>query len=977
MKSEANGRMDNFRFNPHERALYGPNCVQVELRTQTADVFYLLLQNSGSVVTKDQLRTEIWGMLSVTDDSLIQCISEIRKALGTKNRHLIATVRGCGYRLSKGVGHDGKPIIDMSEQRISPANANELVVQTKTTESASSHAVDGDLVGREQELTLILQTWDKARSGKAQVVCVVGQAGIGKTAITKCISRQVTRQSSTTKIQKLSLNCTQSHMNTSWWPLIQFLLKLTKYNGADDSHQNFERLFDLVAAHTSDSKRSVTALGHLLGLSDEVEARFGIRDFNKLELRNQIKISIQELILGLTDTNPVLLVIEDLHWVDPSTMEFIESLLGGLRNQKLMVIINSRPGQGVEFNGHPVVVNVGLNPLADSQVSLIAQGMDVQSKLGEQAIADIVQRAAGIPLYVEELTKSLLSVDTASVDESVSSFDIGSALLARVERRTSVKSVMQIGACVGRSFSYQWISSLSKLDRKKLQQSLELLVQSGLVYQTDCPPNSQYTFKHELIRQAALSSLSERKRSKYFKKTFKLSESKIETPNAVRADYAFDAGHTVKACRLWEECGDSSVDQSALKEGRNFYSRAIDAIKRSHAENRLSLELDLQVKLCQACLIGLGFSDRHTMDTFARAYELLVEVGDESNRHRFNVLWGQWLGLNVSGQLESALERALDLRSAAISNKDDFSIFLAQRTVAITSFLSGDFREANECFTRAFKYHKPEFDIRINSEFGSDILVSSKLNWAHLMLCMGDSRSAFTMVQGIEKSIYITNNKHQLGYTLARLSILHQIGKTRDCESIARKAIDLGRTHNLTMTSGFAHSALGAWLLNEGRVKEAVESFESGLSFFEQSNTGVFYAYYKCHYAICLAKCGKLPEAKREIESANSLIRGGADGWAYADVIRMVIEFEYYFLNKKSRIIARLESAYNAASAQSALLWTLRLSCSLARIHKQQGNAMRGLGFLERELQKHTETGSNTVDYGEAVEFCKALTEVV
>ncbi len=238
---------------------------------------------------------------------------------------------------------------------------------------------------------------------------------------------------------------------------------------------------------------------------------------------------------------------------------------------------------------------------------------------------------------------------------------------------------------------------------------------------------------------------------------------------------------------------------------------------------------------------------------------------------------------------------------------------------------------------------------------------------------MGDYESAFALVKDIENNSSIRNNRHHLGYTLARLSILHQIGKTQDCETIARQAIELGETHKLTMTSGFAHSALGAWLLNEGRLDESMESFEAGLPYFEQSNTGVFIAYYKCHYAHCLAKSGRVSQATDEIESAYSMIKNGFDGWAYADAFRMIVDFEYHYLNRKARCIARLESAYHAASAKGALLWTLRLSRSLARMYSQVGEHDRARGILENELKHPALKDCKMKDYQESIELYDSL----
>lgn len=961
--------MGAFLFLPSERALYSPEGVKIELRGQSLEVLHLLIKNADAVVTKSQLRSEIWGTTNVTDDSLIQCISEIRKALGTEHRHLITTIHGRGYRLSRGKNSDGFPIIDTSDEASDISDSQNKIDLYSNDSVVVSDLIENQLVGREQEIALIRQAWEKTINGNGQAIYLSGQAGIGKTAITRYISHRLTNEG---RAKLLPLQCTQSHINTSWWPTIQLLLSLSKYNGADSGNRNLDRLVKLVEKNTQDVKPAVAALGNLLGLTEEVELKYGPQSFSFPDLRSQIKTSLCDLLIGQSTKLPVLIVVEDLHWVDPSTLEFIDDLLSKIDHHRILLLVSSRPVHTDRSRIHPAMLYIHLNPLADSQVSAIARRIDKEGTLDGDLLAEVVKHATGIPLYVEELTKSIVSKTIGAVDTDHSSFNLDSALLARVERRSELKLILQAGACVGRCFSYKWISLLTEFKPKKLRGYLATLVEGELIYQRDEPPAASYTFKHELIRQAALNSLTEKHRKSFFKILTDASDSKIKVPDEIRAQYSLEAGCIETSITLWERCGDKSVNQSALEEGRNYYVRAINELRNSDVEYSTQRELELQVKFCKACLTGLGFSDKRTMDAFSQAHQLLIEAGDD-NKHIFTIMWGQWLGLNVSGQLDVALEKAYTLRSTANDSQEPLYIFLAQRTVAITSFLSGNFVQASKCFKKAFDLHKPEFDKQLINEFGSDILVSSRINWAHLMLCTGDYQAAFTEVDNIENSRRLESNKHQLAYSLARLSILHQIGRTAECEGIARHAIELGDIHNLTMTSGFAHCALGGSLRLEGKLEEAEHCLESGLSFLRESNTGVFIAYYSCQYAACLAELGKLDQATREMKKAALMIQKGADAWAHAEATRIIGCFEFKFLDKGKHSISKLEHAHKSASSQRALLWTLRLSISLADMYSQVNNSSRGLALLRQEIEKYPVGGNSTADYNEAVKFLNDL----
>ena len=965
-------KMTIFRFNPNDRKLLGPGCSGIDLRGQTLEVFRILLENAESVVTKAQIRREVWGSTSVTDDSLIQCISEIRKVLGPDNRHLITTFHGRGYRLSKGVTPQKQPIIDFVDTKPDKSSAKLLAARSIFNDDAITSANTESLVGRDQEFSLLKDAWSKVKSGNGQAVHITGQAGIGKSAITHYFVEHLYAHYEQKDLLILPLQCSQAHSDTSWWPLIQLLLKFTGFNGSDDDQSNFQRLVDFLGDHCADIESSVTVLGTLLGLSAEVEKQYGIQQYNHLESRYRIKRSMRALLFELSTKHPILLILEDIHWIDPSSLDFTDELLDELHEFGIMLLINSRPSKAITFSAHPAVTDIRLNPLAENQLLEIARRIDKSNKLTDEMVSDILTHAAGIPLYAEELSKSMVSDNLSTLDQRAPDFNLNFALLARVESRSTVMSIMQIGACIGRSFNSSWISRLTDLEPTLLQDALESLVRSELVHQRGVSNASEYSFKHELIRQAARNSLDAQERKLLFKKLLKVAESVSGIPDEIKAQYSVEANKHKRASRLWEQCGDKSVEQSALAEARIFYQRAIKATKMRKNVISKSRELDLQVKLCHACLIGLGFSDKQTIDAFSHANRLLNEVG-ENNQHRFTVLYGRWLGLNVSGQLDDALQQAYSLRPIARQSQDKVYLFMSERMLAITSFLSGRFHEAKQHFEQAFNWYSTDFDPRIYKEFGSDIHVTSKINWAQLQLCTGDSVSAFKILREIEDQAIDSNNKHLQGFILARLSILHQIGKSNDCEAIARRAIVIGNKYNLIMSLGFAHCALGAELLRSNRFDEALDSFKAAISFLEQSNTGVFATYYRSYYATCLANCGQITEACNEIKKIALKNRKGSDAWAHGDTVRMIGEFEFRYLDNKKESISSLEKAYTSASKNGALLWTLRLSVSLAKMYDELQQTERGLCKLKREVEKYPVAYHNSFDFKEAKLYLENL----
>lgn len=566
------------------------------------------------------------------------------------------------------------------------------------------------MVGRDQELALLLDRWRQARGGEGQMVLLTGEAGIGKSRITRALMDSVATEPHT----RISYQCSPYQTDSALYPVVEHLRRATGFTAQDTNDARLDKLESLLAAGTTAVRAVAPLFAALMGL-DGV-SRYGALDMTPQQQRRRTMEALAEQSRGLATTQPVLLVIEDVHWIDPTTLELVELILDRIQDARVLVLATTRPTIQHSFQGHPIVTHLTLNRLGRSQIQGIVERLTGGAGLPEALFEEIVKRTDGVPLFVEELTKTIIESDVVrrtahgyvlqgSLSEVAIPISLNDSLMARLDRLQPVKEVAQTAACIGRDFDYRTLRAVSPLGDDELGRALERLGEAELVFCRGKPPESTYTFKHALVRDAAYESLLRATRQQVHARILAAFEEAGDKPPEVCAQHAVEAGFREKAVPYWQEAGSAALKRSSYQEAIGHLRAAIELV-RDLGDDRSwrSRELELQLLLGQAMTANLGYAAPATMAAFNEAARIESEVKDISNRLR--ALYGQWAGEYIACGATSELVAQFDAAAAQVEESGPRVIALRMQT--LEALHAGRFEAALELVERALRAYAPD-----------------------------------------------------------------------------------------------------------------------------------------------------------------------------------------------------------------------------------------------------------------------------
>ena len=356
------------------------------------------------------------------------------------------------------------------------------------------------MVGRDQELALVLERWRQAVAGEGQAVLLVGEAGIGKSRLVQAMLDAVAGGENIT----LRYQCSPHHTGTALWPVIQQLGFAADLKPTDAETAKLDKLEVLLGQGVEDVSEAVPLIAALLGI--DADARYPAQNLTPHQQRARTLAVLVEQLLGLARRRPVLMVVEDAHWIDPTTLELLGQALDQIAGARVLMLLTSRPDNQPSLGGHPHVTRLTLNRLGRSPTEAIVARLTGGTSLPPEVLEEIAARTDGVPLFVEELTKAVLEAGTAGPGAAVP-VSLHASLMARLDRVPDVKEVAQVAACIGREFAYPLLAKVSPLPEPELRGALDRLAAAELVFRRGMPPEASYTFKHALVRDAAHESL--------------------------------------------------------------------------------------------------------------------------------------------------------------------------------------------------------------------------------------------------------------------------------------------------------------------------------------------------------------------------------------------------------------------------------------------------------------------------------------
>jgi class 3 adenylate cyclase len=490
------------------------------------------------------------------------------------------------------------------------------------------------LVGREEESELLLRRWSRAKTGEGQVALLSGEAGIGKSRLTAALLERLASEPH----MRLRYFCSAQRADSAFHPIIGQMERAAGLAYDDKSQAKLDKL-DALLAQTSTSPEDAALFAEMLSLPND--GRYPALELTPEQRRQRVLEALMSQLAGLARRQPVLMILEDAHWIDPTSLEVFGRIVDRIKTLPALLIVTFRPDFNAPWVGQSHVTSLMLNRLGEREAAAIIACLVGNQALPADVLAEIVERTDGIPLFVEEMTKAVLEAESeGAARHTVAAVpapalavpaSLHASLMARLDRLGPAKEVAQIGSAIGREFSHALLHSVVRKPETELGSALDRLVQAGLLSRQGVPPQASYLFKHALVQDAAYGTLLREPRRALHARIAETLESRFaetaENQPEILAHHCTEAGQIEKAAGLWGKAGQQSLARSALVEAAVQLTRALDQIATLPGTAALRRErIKLQVALITPHIHVKGHAAAETKAAAEQARSLIEQA---------------------------------------------------------------------------------------------------------------------------------------------------------------------------------------------------------------------------------------------------------------------------------------------------------------------------------------------------------------
>ena len=817
-----------------------------------------------------------------------------------------------------------------------------------------------DLVGREEELELLLRRWSKAKTGEGQVVLLSGEAGIGKSRLTAALLERLADEPHT----RLRYFCSPQHTDSAFYPIISQMQRAAGLAHDDTAQAKLDKL-DTVLAQSSTPRQDAALFAEMLSLPDD--GRYPKLELAPQQRRQKTLEALTAQLEALSQPNPVLMIFEDAHWADPTSLETLSRAIERIRTLGLLLIVTYRPEFEPPWIGRPHVTALTVNRLGRREIAAMIDGVSGNKPLPASVRQDIIERTDGIPLFVEEITKAVLEVGGQEAAEraiaaipspSAVPASLHASLMARLDRLGSAKEVAQIGAVIGREFSHALLASVVRQSEAELQLALDRLIAAGLLFRQGVSPHATYLFKHALVQDAAYGTLlREPRRALHARIAETLEREFVDISEAqpeLLARHCTEAGLIEKAVGLWGKAGQRSLERSALVEAIAQLTSALGQIAALPATPALRREqIKLQVALITPLIHVKGYAAPETKAAAERAH-LLIEQAErfgeppEDPLLLFSVLYGFWSANLGAFNGDALCDLAAQFLALAEKQGATVPLMVGHRLVGSSSLHTGDFVDSRAHFDQALSLYDPEKHRSLATWHGQDIRVSI-LSFRSITLWMlGYPEAALIDVNQAVKNAREIGHAPSLIYALAATSVPQLLaGDYASVNAQTEEAVAIAQEKGEVFWKAWGRILQGRVLDLTGNASEAVHQITSGIAAYQSTGATVWLRQGLSYLAKAYADLGQFDDAWRSIGEAIDTTETTKETWFEAEVNRIAGEIALMGPpNDSAKAAAYFERALAVARQQQAKSWELRAAMSMARLWRDQGKPQQARELL-------------------------------
>jgi class 3 adenylate cyclase/tetratricopeptide (TPR) repeat protein len=733
------------------------------------------------------------------------------------------------------------------------------------------------LIGRAHEMGLMLDRWRMAQQGEGQIVTVIGEAGIGKSRSIEALQETLASEPHA----RIHLQCSPYHSDSALYPVTQYLRRAACFADTDTPEARIEKLGVLFASASKPA--AMALLAELLSIpyvpaepSSQTPAQ---RKASTLAL-------IVDELLRPGENEPVIIVLEDAHWIDATTLEMMMRLTDSIGRARALAVVTARPDFAPPWLSRPQATLLTLGRLGRHECAQLVAGVAAAHGLSAQAVATIVAKTDGIPLFVEELTKSVM--ESAGEDGAVPA-TLKDSLMARLDRLGEAREVAQIAAVIGRQFNLSLLGAVTSRTADELETTLARLVAAGIVFPEERSLQRAFSFKHALVRDAAYESLLLTRRREWHQRIATALE-KYFADIATRepdllAHHFGEAGLLVPASDYRMRAGDQAVGRSAYPEAAAHFSAGLKLAQAMPSQEGMHRQLDFLLKLGSASVVTHGMRSAEVEDAYSRASEIGEKLGD--GPRLFQAKWGLWINANINRKTTLARDRARELVTLAQNSGDGELLLEAYHCRWSTAFFRGDVSDAMDDCRNGIELYDMDRHRHLGHAFGGhDPGVCAHVqcgNSKQLAGAASEAAQSFAQALGLAEML---DHPNTLAHVLHNSGIGHQLVADRDAAfAAAHRAAGLSEKFGLMPWRG-GSLVLAAWATAIGSgVADAARVIDAEIG--NATAVGPLPQYYLGLAAEVLLAAGRPADGLAHLDSAIAGIDEPGVGFYLPEIYRL------------------------------------------------------------------------------------------
>jgi class 3 adenylate cyclase/tetratricopeptide (TPR) repeat protein len=831
------------------------------------------------------------------------------------------------------------------------------------------------LFGREEEIELLMRRWRYATQGEGRVVVLTGEPGIGKSHIALALGEWLQSEPHIT----LRYFCSAHHTNSALFPFISELERTAGFERSDSPAEKLSKLDALLTPSTAEPEH-VAVLAKLFAFP--ASDRYGLQELSPQRLKEKTLAALLARLDGLAVRQPVLMIFEDIHWIDPTSLELLAATVEHVPQLRVLLLITARSEFTPPWPSYPHTTTIPLTRLDRRDGAALVEQVTGGKTLPKEVMDEILARTDGVPLFIEELTKTVLESGLLQerdghyvLERPLPSLAIPTtlhaSLMARLDRLAPVREVAQIGAVAGREFHYELLYAVAGMPRERLEDALGQLVRSELIFRRGEIPHAVYTFKHTLVRDVAYASLLKSRRAHLHAAIANALEQ--QSPEVAQAQpetlahHLTEAGLIEKAIGYWLQAGKNAAQRSANLEAIAHLRRGIELTCRLPAEEgRDRSELDFQLVLGPCLIATHGPAASTALATFARARELCERLGQppEYLQVRF------WLATVsvVRGELPQALEAVEGMPSAAEARGNRGALLNVIRGRAMILMFMGRIVEARGVLERAIELFgaSEEADRLAARAAGQDAGVAMQAFAAWVFWILGQVDQAVARMSAALERADAVQHAHTHAYAWYYASVLYALrGDPAIAKSYAERCLTISEQHGFRQWLGLARAIRGICAAVLDASAGRLDEVKAALDQYQRAG------YQLGLTAQIVLLCPALL-LRNECEAALELIDHGLSIVSHNS--ERFFEAELYRLKARTLLMrgapdaeaeSLLDHALRTARSQQARSLELRAATDLARLWMNQSKRADARVVLSSTYGRFSE-GLETRDLKEA-----------